>query len=316
VIFDLGAVVLEWAPQLPFEQVLPADEVPGFMAKIDFWGWNRTNDTGRTFEVGEQLLIDRFPESADAIRAYREHFAHSLTGMVPGTGAVIAELQQAGVRLLALTNWSAETFPHARRRFGILTRVEDIVVSGTELVAKPDPAIFELIVARHGLDPADCVFIDDSPANVAAAAELGITAVQFTDATQLRSDLSSLGLIGESPAVTQPIFHLTARDLWLAAQRDRRYPWSSRDLSYLQQGFVHCSFAHQVAGVADRIYAGVDPTELVVLELDLRGSDVPVVDEDLDAGEAFPHLYAELPLELVVAVHELGAFSAHGPLTG
>jgi 2-haloacid dehalogenase len=305
VIFDLGAVVLQWAPHLPYEQVLPADEVPGFMARIDFWNWNRAHDAGQLFEVGERDLIEKFPDSAVAVRAYREHFPHALTGMVEGTGAVIAELQQAGVRLLALTNWSAETFPHARQRFGLLERFDDIVVSGTELLAKPDPELFRLVCRRHQLDPTSCVFVDDSPANVAAAAALGITAVQFSDATRLRAELVDLGLLRERELVTEPLFHLTERDVWLSALTAGEFPWSSRDLSYEQQGYVHCSFRHQVEDVLARVYADVAPEALVVLELDPTELEVPVIVEDLDAGAGYPHLYGPLPLARVSRVHDL-----------
>ncbi len=304
-IFDLGAVVLEWAPHLAYEQVLPAEEVAAFMAKIGFWDWNRTNDAGRSFADGEQHLLQQFPDEDVAIQAYREHFPHALTGMVAGTGAVVAELQQAGVRLLALTNWSAETFPHARTKFGLLDRFEAIVVSGTELLAKPDPAIFQLVLSRYDVDPARCVFVDDSPPNVAAAAAQGLTALHFTDADRLRTDLVALGVLGERPTVGQSLFHLTERTVWDAAVLAGSFPWSSRDLSYDRQGYVHCSFAGQVAGVRERIYADVADEDLVLLELDPARLDEPVVVEDLSAGDAFPHLYAPLPLGRVTAVHRL-----------
>lgn len=314
VVFDLGAVVLEWAPHRAYEQVLPASEVPAFMARIDFWNWNRAHDAGQLFAVGERELIERFPDSAVAVRAYREHFRHALSGMVPGTGAVIAELKQAGLRLLALTNWSAETFPHARQRFGLLSRFSDIVVSGTELLAKPDPAIFELLCRRHQVAPTSCVFIDDAPANVAAAAAVGMTAIRFSDAEHLRDDLVRLGLLGERPRLTEPIFHLTEADVWQAALQGGAYPWSSRDLTYEQQGFVHCSFASQVRDVQDTIYGDRDPADLVLLELDVRSSRTPVVVEEVGPGVSFPHLYAPLPTDEVTAVHAVDGFS--GPAAG
>lgn len=308
VVFDLGGVVLQWEPRRPYEQVLPPDEVAAFMDRIDFPAWNRAFDSGLSYAVGEEQLIERFPGSATAVRAYREHFAHSLTGMVPGTSAVVAELQQAGVRLLGLTNWSAETFPHARERFGLLRRFESILVSGAEGLAKPDPAIFRLLLNRHGLEPAGCVFVDDSPANVSAAAALGITALLFRDADRLRTDLAGLGLLGERPVPDRPLLHLTERDVWAAARRAGEYAWSSRDLGYEQQGYVHCSFADQVEGVRSRIYPDAAADDLVLLELDpeaLVRLGVPVVVEDLAAGQAYPHLYAPLPLAAVRQEHDL-----------
>ncbi len=305
VIFDLGGVVLKWEPERAYQRVLPADQVAEFMAEIDFWTWNRLQDAGGGFDVGEQDLIDRFPDSSDAIRAYRLHFDEALTGMVDGTGAVIAELAQAGVRLIALTNWSAETFPRALSRFAMLNRFEGIVVSGTERLAKPDPAIFELVCRRYRLDPARCVFVDDSAANIEAARRLGITALDFSDAVTLRTDFVKLGLLGERAGLKRPIFHITEASLWHAALRAGEFPWSTRNLTYDREGFVHCSFAEQVTGVAERAYADVDRADLVVLELDPALLRVPVVVEDLGTGTPYPHIYAPLPMASVIAVRAL-----------
>jgi 2-haloacid dehalogenase len=96
---------------------------------------------------------------------------------------------------VALTNWSAEMFPYAETTFDFLALFEGIVVSGREGVAKPDPAVFDLLLSRYDLDPGNTVFVDDSPANVAAAAAVGLTALVFTGADRLRADLSRLGLL-------------------------------------------------------------------------------------------------------------------------
>ena len=67
------------------------------------------------------------------------------------------------------------------------------MVSGREGVIKPDPAIFRVLLARSGIEAARSVFIDDSLANVRAAARLGFHTIHFRDATQLRRDLIVLG---------------------------------------------------------------------------------------------------------------------------
>ena len=81
-------------------------------------------------------------------------------------------------------------------RFDFLDLFEDIIVSGEEGVAKPDPEIFEILEERvshlGGLD--DCIFIDDSLVNVAAAHEAGLDAIHFTDPEHLRQDLVVRGL--------------------------------------------------------------------------------------------------------------------------
>ena len=62
-------------------------------------------------------------------------------------------------------------------------------------VIKPDPRIFELRIERFAIDPHRAVFIDDVEANAAAARSLGFRAIRFTDATALRAELVSLGLL-------------------------------------------------------------------------------------------------------------------------
>lgn len=302
VLFDLGGVVLGWEPTRAWAGVVDPALVEGFMARIDFPTWNRRLDAGHPFEAGEQELLDRFPDDEAAIRAYRRHFARTLTGPVPGTGAVMAELQQAGVTLAALTNWSAETFPVARERFGLLRRFAGILVSGEERLAKPDRAIFRLALARFDLDPAGCVFVDDVPANVEAATALGLTGLLFTGAEQLRADLEGLGLLGPRRLPAEPVLHLTERSVWERARAEGRYPWSGRQGTYESEGFVHAGFADQLSGTRERKYADLPDGALVVLELDARTLSVPVVVEDLGAGP-FPHLYGPLPVTEVVAEH-------------
>jgi 2-haloacid dehalogenase len=104
------------------------------------------------------------------------------------------------VRLLALTNWSAESFRIARKEFAFLDLFESIVVSGEERVAKPDPRIFALLLERHGLEPGRTMFVDDAAANVASAQAAGMVAVQFSDAASLRRRLVGEGLLPATPA--------------------------------------------------------------------------------------------------------------------
>lgn len=300
VIFDLGGVVLRWEPERAFEQVMPAGDVAAFLQLIEFSSWNRRNDGGHSFEAAEAELIERFPDDAEAIRAYRAHFPHALTGMVPGTSAVIAELGQAGVGLTALTNWSGETFPHARERFGILRRFTDILVSGDENLLKPDPAIFALACERSGLDPARTVFVDDGLANVAAATEFGLTGLAFTDAETLRADLVRIGLLGERERVAGPLFHWAIRTEWEAARASGMYGWSTRGVSYDTEGFVHCSFAEQVGPTRQAHYADIGDADLVLVSFDPESLGLPVVVED-GGDQRFPHLFAPLPVAGVAA---------------
>lgn len=194
VVFDLGGVLITWDPRAAFHDVLPAHEVEPFLAEIDFATRNKGIDGGRPIREVEQEVDAAFPHRAGVLSAYHRNFPDSLTGEVPGTADLLRELSAAGVRLLALTNWSGETFHHARAMFPFLAEFEGIVVSGDERMTKPDPAIFRLLFERYAVEPATTAYIDDSAANVATAADLGLAALQFTDSATLRADLDRLGL--------------------------------------------------------------------------------------------------------------------------
>ena len=85
-------------------------------------------------------------------------------------------------------------YPHAPERFPFLDLLEEVVVSGSEGVAKPDAAIFEIVVARAGRPASRLVFVDDREDNVAAANACGLDGVVFTGADDLRTALRERGL--------------------------------------------------------------------------------------------------------------------------
>lgn len=194
VVFDLGGVLIEWDPRRLYQQLLPAEEIDAFLDEVDFLAWNHSCDAGLPWDDAVAELSARYPHRAELIAAYPARFAESLVGSFEDTVAILRDLRDTDVRLLALTNWPAESFRHARERFDFLEAFEGIVVSGEERVAKPDPRIFTVLINRYGLDPAATLFIDDAPRNVAAAQQAGLHAVRFTGADELRRVLADVGV--------------------------------------------------------------------------------------------------------------------------
>lgn len=203
--FDLGGVLIDWDPRYLYRKLL-ADEaaVEEFLATVCTPEWNAEQDRGRPFAEGVAELVERHPVHAAAITAYHERWTEMLGGDIGGTVELLAELRDTGVPLYALTNWSAETFGIARERYQFLEWFDGVLVSGEERMIKPDPAIFQLLLDRFGLDPGAAFYVDDSPANVAAASELGFDAVRFTGPEQLRRDLEARGLLDRSAPSARP----------------------------------------------------------------------------------------------------------------
>jgi 2-haloacid dehalogenase len=196
VVFDLGNVLIAWDPHPAIAAAVGDEEATRFLAAedFDFAAWNHEQDAGRPFEESERAAVRDRPHWRAHIEAYRRHFDRSLTREIAGSVEVLREVHAAGTRVFALTNWSAELFPVALDRFDFLGLFEDIVVSGAEKLAKPDPRIFDVLVARTGLPPGECVFVDDKPENVEAARAAGLDGVLFTDPHRLREDLRERGL--------------------------------------------------------------------------------------------------------------------------
>lgn len=195
-LFDLGGVLVDWNPRHLYRRLF-ADEtaMEDFLATVCTQEWNEEQDLGRPFAEGVRLLVERHPHHAAEIRAYDTHWHEMLGGPIAGSVALLDELRRCGVPLFALTNWSAEKFPVGRARFGFFEWFAGIVVSGEEGVKKPDPRIFDLAIRRFGLDPAQTLFVDDSAANVAAAARLGFRTHRFADTPALRCALVAHGLL-------------------------------------------------------------------------------------------------------------------------
>ena len=194
VLFDIGNVLVGWDPYAPYTARMPDLDVDSFFAETGFLSLNHRADAGERWASLVAEVAAASPHHAAAAQLYVDHYADALTGPVPGSAAVVEELRAAGVRLFGLSNFSAELFHHAEPAAPAIGLLEDVLISGEVRLAKPDPAIFQLARERFGLDPARTVFVDDMPANVAAAAALGFDAIRFTDADRLRRDLRARGL--------------------------------------------------------------------------------------------------------------------------
>lgn len=196
VVFDLGGVLIDWNPRHLYRKIFPDEaEMERFLSEVCPPQWNALQDAGRPIAEAVAERTALLPDQADAIRAFYGRWEEMLNGAIGGTVDILHALRDRGTPLYALTNWSAETFPRALDIFDFLGVFEDILVSGQEGMAKPDPAIYRRLLERHGMRPGDCLFIDDAPRNVAAARAVGMHAVHFRSAEGLREDLKALDLL-------------------------------------------------------------------------------------------------------------------------
>jgi len=197
IVFDFGGVLLDWNPRNLYRRYFPGNPqgMEQFLTEVGFMEWNALQDKGRPFAEGVAALSARYPQYGHLIQAYHEHWAETVTGEVPGMIELLALLKRKGYPLYGLSNWSTETFPLMRSRYTFFDLFDDMVISGYVNLIKPEPAIFHLLLQKISKPARECLLIDDAEKNVAAAKQLGMEAILFQSAAQLRTELESLGIL-------------------------------------------------------------------------------------------------------------------------
>lgn len=197
VIFDLGGVLIDWNPEYVYLDVFNGDreKMKWFFDEICTMDWNENQDAGYPLEKATEERVKLFPEYEEWIRIYYGRWEEMLGNQIDGTVAILKQLiDNPNYKVVALTNWSAETFPVALERFDFLHWFEGIVVSGTEKMRKPFNEIYELTLNRFNIEAAQSLFIDDNVRNIEAAKKMGINTIRFNNPTQLKSELKSLNI--------------------------------------------------------------------------------------------------------------------------
>ena len=196
VIFDLGAVLIDWNPHYLYETIFEQEaERTYFLQEVCSAAWNEEQDGGRPLQEATELLVTQFPHYEAAIRAFYDRYPEMLRGPISGTVAILEALKASGrYKLYALTNWSAETFPVALEQFSFLSWFDGIVVSGIEKDRKPFASFYQTLLNRYNIRAEEALFIDDNIRNVQAAEALGIRSIHYTEPQSLRDALLGFGV--------------------------------------------------------------------------------------------------------------------------
>lgn len=196
VVFDVGRVIVQWDMRCLFAKLIDDEtELDWFLDNVVTEEWHFQHDAGRPLSA---MVLERkaqFPEYAHLIDAYAARFLETIPGPVQGTAQLIRALDIAGMPLFAITNFGADFWEMFLPTCAELSYMQDIVVSGRECLAKPDPAIFRLAANRFGHSPQEMLFIDDNAANITVARQEGWQVHHFSDAARLAADLRGRGLI-------------------------------------------------------------------------------------------------------------------------
>jgi len=190
-IFDLGGVLVDWNVRYLYRKIFSDEEkMEWFLTNITPYSWNLEQDKGRSFADATQELLDKHPDWKAEVEAYYGRYTEQFDGAIDETVALLDSfVKSKEYRLLALTNWPAESWQWAQDTYPFLDWFEGIVVSGYEQVVKPDAEIYHILFDRFQVRPENAVFMDDNLSNVNGAKAVGLNAIHVTSPSQLKSDL-------------------------------------------------------------------------------------------------------------------------------
>lgn len=197
IIFDLGGVLIDWNPEYVYLDVFNGNrqKMQWFFDNICTHGWNENQDAGYPMAKATEERVAMFPEHEDLIRMFYGRWEDMLGESISGTVVILDQLvQSSNYKIIALTNWSHETFPKALKKFDFLQWFEGIVVSGEEKTRKPFRDIYEITLKRFSLKPQRTIFIDDSLRNIEAAKSLGIHGIHFNGPQNLIQQFKSFNI--------------------------------------------------------------------------------------------------------------------------
>jgi 2-haloacid dehalogenase len=195
VVFDIGNVLVEWEPRHLYRKIFtdPA-QADWFVSNICTLEWNLQQDKGRSWADGVAELAAQHPEWAKEIALYDSRWLETVVGPIAQSMAAFAALKARGRPVFGLSNISLDKFEIAADAYPMLRQFDGLLRSAEVGLLKPDLAIYQAFLSRFSLRASDCLFIDDSVANIASAQAIGMATIHFTHATDLQSELASYGV--------------------------------------------------------------------------------------------------------------------------
>ncbi len=196
IIFDLGNVLITFDPLDFLTHLLNDGEKARLCHSLIIQSpeWRELDRGLISVEQAKSIFIERQPALREAVELFFQHWL-AMFQPIPETVALLDELRAAGYRLYVLSNIIRESYEDLRERLTFWDRFEGIVVSYALKTAKPEPAIYRYLLDHYRLQPEECLFIDDMEANVAGARAVGIPAVRFDSAGDLRRIFQERGIL-------------------------------------------------------------------------------------------------------------------------
>ena len=200
VVFDIGNVLIGWAPEQFFDAAIGADRRQAFFDAVPILAANTAIDRGEPFPDTIIKLADQHPDWTAEITLWHTRWLDMVSPEITRSVRLLRALRRQNIPVFALSNFGAETFEIAKERYPFLAEFDQHYISGVMRLIKPDPAIYVALEAGSGFAPETLLFADDLPENISAAAVRGWQ-VHLFDGPQGWADcLVAQGLLSQDQA--------------------------------------------------------------------------------------------------------------------
>lgn len=194
-IFDIGNVLAGFTWKEHFEGFGYDEEMVERLAKATVKNqiWNEFDRGVMTKEAIVQALAESDPEIEQEIRRVLKNVGTMIKRheyAIPW----IHDLKQKGYRVLYLSNFSEAAETDCAHALDFIPHMDGGILSYQDKVIKPMPEIYQLLIDRYELVPEECVFMDDTVANLVGAEKFGIHTIHFQNQEQAIAELKELGV--------------------------------------------------------------------------------------------------------------------------
>lgn len=187
-IFDIGNVLVDFHPHRYFEQVMPNQQMAKVCDLVFDEVWEEIDRGTYLQDHAMKLHLKRYPQYEKQIRYIYAHWLEMMA-LKEDTFAFLQSIQEQGFPVYLLSNIGEESHAYLKLKYSFFEAVDGMVLSYQERCNKPNRKIYEILLERYQLKAEECVFFDDSKANVAMAQELGIHAYVFECVEQVQKEM-------------------------------------------------------------------------------------------------------------------------------
>ncbi len=196
IVFDLGRVVVRWEPDAIIADAFadPAVRTTVRTEIIDHPDWLALDRGVLSQHDAIVRAAERTGLPVPDVAGFLKRVPHALVA-IPESVDLMYRLKAAGHRLYCLSNMQVASIDHLERTYTFWDVFDAAVISCRIHLIKPEPAIYVYLLEKHGLHGTDTIFIDDTAANLDAAARFGIRTIRFENAAQCELRLTALGCL-------------------------------------------------------------------------------------------------------------------------